>query len=234
MTAPDLSHRQRELMETFVAAWEASSHMPFDLGHVPFEHPNWPPGVAAPNREEVRSLTHLSLLEVDRSVTPMWRVFPSAEGRRMFGGAADVSAASALADPDRRLGMILDGTVTAFETNPSEPLHFAPMQQIDLVQHTHWPLQPDVVRAHDLQQLQDLGLIATSSRGRDTAFWPTIDGRAAVKDAAGYLDRLAQQTSDEREKSRLRRWAERLRAGDVAVATVAGSTSAVIRALMGL
>jgi hypothetical protein len=231
MEAADLSSRQREVVEAFVAAWEASSHTPFDFGHGPFEHPSWPAGVAVPGREEVRALVHRGLLETDDTVAPMWRVFPSAGAREIAGVAAE----EALADPDRRLGLILEATVTAFEADPSEPLQFHPMHQADLVRHRHWPLQPEVVRAHDIQQLEDLGLIATATGRQSMTFWPTIHGRAAVKDAPGYLERLARETDNEGEKSRLRRWAERLRVGDVAIGTVAGSTSgALIRALMGL
>lgn len=222
-------------MEAFQRAWEASSHTPFDLGNGPLDHPEWPSEVAAPTRDEVRQLAHLGLLDVDHSVAPLWRVFPSRDARRAFGGAAEELAQSALADPDRRLGMILEATVAAFEADPSEPLHFASMQQVDIVQHAHWPLQPDVVRSHDLQQLEDLGLVSTSPRGRDAAFWPTPNGRAAVHDPAGYLERLAQEAADERERSRLQTWADRLRAGDVTVGTVAGSASGLlVRVLMGL
>jgi hypothetical protein len=219
-------------MQAFVDAWEQSSHTPFDLADDrAFEHPSWPPGVAVPTRHEVRELYHRGLLQADESVAPTWRVFPSAQGRERVGVAAD----EALADPDRRLGLILEAIVRAFETDPSEPLQFHSMQQADLVRHPHWPLQPEVVRAHDLQQLEDLGLVATAPGHRSSTFWPTVHGRAAVKDAAGYLERLARETDDDREKSRLRQWAERLRAGDVAVGTVAGSASgALIRALMGL
>jgi hypothetical protein len=231
MADSDLTARQRELVSAFVAAWEASSHSPFDFGHGSFEHPSWPAEVAAPGREEVRALVHLGLLETDDSVAPAWRVFPSARGRELAGIAPD----EGLGDADRRLGLILEATVTAFEADPSEPLQFHRMHQADLVRHPHWPLQPEVVRQHDLQQLEDLGLIASTSGRRSMTFWPTIHGRAAVKDAAGYLERLAREADDEAERSRLARWAERLRAGDVAVGTVAGSASgALIRALMGL
>jgi len=213
-----------------VAAWEVSSHTPFDLGHDAFAHPSWPAGVTVPDRDEVRDLVHRGLLEVDDSVTPMWRVFPSAVGREVAGGASE----EALGDPDRRLGLILEATVTAFEADPREPLQFHPKEEVHLVRHQYWPLQPEVVRAHDLQQLEDLGLIATAGEHRSVTFWPTFHGRAAVKDAPGYLERLARETDDEGEKSRLRRWAQRLRAGDIAVGTVAGASGAVIRALMGL
>lgn len=125
-------------MEAFGAAWEASSHTPFDLGHGEFEHANWPAGVAPPGRPEVRALVHRGLLEVDDSVTPIWRVFPSALGHEMAG----IEEESALADPDRRLGLILEATVTAFEMDPSQPLQLDAMQQADLVRHTHWPLEP--------------------------------------------------------------------------------------------
>lgn len=227
-----MSPREHELVQAFVEAWEASSHTPFDFGEGPLEHPSWPAGIAVPGREEVRNLVHRRLLETDDSLAPAWRVFPSPEGRKLAGAATE----DALSDPDRRLGLILEATVTAFEADPSEPLVFHPARQVDLVQHEHWPLQPDVVRAHDLQQLRDLGLISTAAAGRRSlTFWPTIQGRAGVKDAAGYLDRLAREADDESEKSRLRRWAERLRAGDLAVGTVAGSASGMlIRALMGL
>ena len=232
LDAPDLTARQRELVEAFVTAWEASSHAPFDLGDSPLEHPNWPAGVGLPDREEVRALFHQGLLEHDASVAPAWRVFPSPKARELAGVATE----AALRDPDRRLGLILEATVTAFEADPSQPLQFHPLDQVDLVRHPHWPLQPEVVRAHDLHQLEDLGLLATTAAGkRGLTFWPTIQGRAAVKDAPGYLERVARETEDEREKTRLRRWAGHLRAGDVAVGTVAGSASgALIRALMGL
>jgi len=187
-----------------VAAWEASSHTPFDLVNGQFEHATWPPGLAVPKREEMRTLVHRGLLERDDSVAPVWRVFPSAAARELVGVAEE----EALGDPDRRLGLILEATVTAFEADPREPLH----------------------------QLEDLGLIATAPAGRRSmTFWPTLHGRAAVKDAPSYLERLARETDDERENSRLQQWAKRLRAGDIAVGTIAGSTSGMlIRALMGL
>lgn len=216
-----------------MSAWEASSHTPFDFDDGPLDHPHWPASVSAPGREEVRALVHKGALEADRTVAPKWRVFPSAEGRRLIGSAQENAIASALADPDRRLGVVLEATVNAFERDPSEPLHFAPMQQVDLVQHAHWPLSPDVVRAHDLQQLGDLGLIGTAPRGRDCAFWPTPDGRAAVRDPARFLDRRAVEATDERERSRLRQWAERIRAGDVAVGVAGSVTGGLIRALIG-
>jgi hypothetical protein len=180
----------------------------------------------------VRALLHQGLLEHNASIAPAWRVFPSAKARELAGVATE----EALCDPDRRLGLLLDATVTAFEADPREPLQFHPLEQVGLVRHSHWPLQPEVVRAHDLHQLEDLGLIATTAAGeRSLSFWPTIQGRAAVKDAPGYLERVARETEDEGENTRLRRWAEHLRAGDVAVGTVAGSASgALIRALMGL
>jgi hypothetical protein len=229
-TAPDLSPRQRQLLNAFVMAWEASSHTPFDLDDgTPFEHPNWPPGVATPGREEIRPLVHLGFLHADYSVAPAWRVFPSPEARHLAGVATD----EALADPDGRLGLILEATVAAFEADPSQPLQFSAMFQADLVEHPHWPLQPDVVRAHDLQQLEDLRLIATAGTRETMTFWPTIHGRAAAKDAIGYLERLARETDDEGEKSRLRRWAAHLRAGDVAVGTTASTSGVLIRALLG-
>lgn len=232
-----LSERQRTVLQAFVFAWESSSpgpaHLPFDFGSLPLEHPNWPGDVAVPSREEVRPLVHLGWLESDKRAAPAWRVFPSPAAREAFGESGD-GEARALADPDRRLGLILEATVAAFEADPTEAIHFAAMEQIDLVSHTHWPLEPDVVRQHDLDQLVDLGLISVRERGRDLAFYPTLSARAATKDVPGYLDRLASEARDENERSRLSRWAKRVRAGDVAVGTVAGTSGALIRALMGM
>jgi len=227
-----LSARERELVEAFVAAWEASSHTPFAFGHTPFEHPSWPAGVRVPGRQEVRRLLALDCLELGRSAPGAWRVFPSAAARELAGAAEN----EALADPDRRLGLILEATVTAFEADPAEALQFLPVWGSALVRHPHWQLQPEVVKPHDLQQLADLGLVATDS-GDDTLvmFWPTVHGRAAVGDAPGYLERVARETDDEEEQSRLRRAAKHLRVGDVAVGAAAGTVSgALIRALVGL
>lgn len=232
MTQPDLTPRQRELMVAFVEAWEASSHTPFDLDSGQFDHPSWPTTIRVPTRAEVRALVHLDLLDTDRDVLPTWRVFPSPKGRHLGGVAAE----EALADPDGRLGLILEATAKAFEADPSQPLRFERFyQQAHFVRHPHWPLQPDVVRAHDLQQLEDLRLIATAIAAADSSmtFWPTIRGRAAVKNAVGYLERLAQETEDDGEKSRLRRWAARLRGGDIAVGTITSTSGALIRALIG-
>lgn len=230
------TERQQVLMRAFVRAWELSSpapaHQPFDLGSLPLEHPNWPDSVPVPSREEVRPLVHLGLLDTDRRAAPIWRVFPSELGRSTFGDPADDEAV-ALSDPDRRLGLILEATVGAFEADPTQPIHFAPMDQINYVSHPHWPLQPDAVKSHDLDQLEQLGLIATRPRGQDTSFWPTPSARAATKDVAGYLDQLA-GAAHGAEQSRLSKWAERLRAGDLAVGAVAGTASgALIRALTG-
>jgi hypothetical protein len=233
-----LDDRQRELIEAFVSAWEMTSQVP---AHTPFDfdvsdrfaHLNWPPAVRTPSREEVRALVHLGLLEVDHRAAPVWCVFPSADARAMFNQSAS-SEAEALADPERRLELILEATVRAFNADPSEPLHFTPMDQIDIVAHPHWPLQPDSVHEHDLRQLENLELISTSPRGDDLAFWPTSTDRAALPDVASFIDRLADEAPNESEQSRLRRWVVRIHAGDFAVGTAAGTASgALIHALMG-
>jgi hypothetical protein len=84
------------------------------------------------------------------------------------------------------------------------------------------------------RRLEDLGLIATAAGGRSLTFWPTIRGKAAVSDAAGYLERLAGESDDAGEKSRLQQWAKKVRAGDVVVGTVTSTGGALIRAHMGL
>jgi hypothetical protein len=229
-----MTDRESELAEAFVEAWEASGHTPFDFHGGSLVHPAWPETVSKPGQEEVRALHHKGALEVDRDAAPVWRVFPSPACRREFGGADEVALGDGLADPDRRLGIILEATVAAFEADPGEPIHFAPMEQTCLVHHPHWSIAPDVVREHDLQQLVELGLISVSPRGRDSAFWPTPDGRAAVHDPAGLLDRRANQAEDELDGSRLRKWASRVRTGDIAVGAAGGITGAAIRALVGL
>jgi hypothetical protein len=233
-----LDDRQRELIEAFVSAWEMISqvpaHTPFDFDvSDSFAHPNWPPAVRSPSREEVRALVHLGLLEVDHRAAPVWRVFPSADARAMFDQSAS-SEAEALADAEHRLELILEATVKAFNADPSERLLFTPMDQVDIVAHPHWPLQPDSVHEHDLQQLEDLELISTSPRGDDLAFWPTSTAQAALPDVASFIDRLADEAPNEPEQSRLRQWVVRIHAGDFAVGTAAGTASgALIHALMG-
>lgn len=236
MDEPSLTARQRELMQGFLSAADSSGQPFFDFGHGPFQHPGWPPEVKPPTREEVRALLAAGMLDNVRRVQQgAWRVLPSAEARRLFGGADAEATDAALRDPHRRLGLILEATVAAFEAAPDEPLHFAPSDQVDIVQHPHWRQLPsNVVHEHDLRQLEDLGLVATTSRGQDLAFWPTPAGRAAIHDPPAYLDRIAEQTRNEREQSRLREWARRLRASDVTVGTVANVSGGLIRALVGL
>lgn len=233
----DLTQRQRDLMEAFVGAWEASApgaaHQPFDFGGLPLEHPNWPPKVSLPSREEVRPLVHLDLLEVDQRAAPVWRVFPSAGARERFGdrGSAD---ADALADPDRRLGLILEAANTAFSADPSEPIYLNSMEQLNYVSHEHWPLQPDVVREHDLEQLEVIGMVAIRRGDGSMAFWPTPDAREALRDVPAYLEKVADSSTSEAEESRLRGWVDRLRTGDVAVGATTGTLSGIlVRVLLG-
>jgi hypothetical protein len=173
------------------------------------------------------------MLDVDRAAAPTWRVYPSSAARSQFGGDTERQMARALGDPDQRLGLILEATIEAFEADPAEPLRVWPMASVDLVRHPHWPLQPDVVRMHDLQQLEELGLVSSSLQDRGKAFWPTTDGRAAVHDPAGLLERRSKSAASEHEAGRMRRWAEKLRAGDLTVGVVAGTATAVVRALIG-
>lgn len=135
---------------------------------------------------------------------------------------------------DRLLGLILEAIVAAFESDPTEPLHLAPMDQTDCVSHPHWPMQSNAVTRHDLDRLEELGLISTRQYDLDLDFWPTVRARAAMKDVEGFLARLADEAPDEIQRSRFARWAERVRAGDVAVSAAGGTASGMlIRALMG-
>lgn len=236
--ARELTNRQRELVQAFVVAWEASApappRQPFVLGSGPMEHPNWPSDVAVPEREEVRTLVHLDLLTADRSRLPDWVVFPSPRARELFAHDHD-DLTGALSDVDRRLGIILEATVAAHEADPSEPLHFASMDQLDYIHHAHWPIERDVVRRHDLAQLEDLGLVATAPAGTsDLKFWPTPLGRQAVRNPASLLEERASTAVEPTERSRLQQWSERFRAGEFAVSTAAGTASGMlIRALLG-
>jgi len=234
MTDAAMDQRQVDLMTAFVAAWERSDHVPFELAPArSFSHSCWPSDLPAPDRDEVRRLHHLGMLDADRDAAPTWRVHPSAAARLQFGDEHEHQVAAALSDADQRLGMILKATVEAFEANPAEPLHLWPMAAADLVRHSGWPLQPDVVRMHDLQQLAELGLVSLSPQDRGSAFWPTLDGRAAVHNPAELLERRSENTTSEHEAARLRHWAEKLRAGDLTVGVIAGTATAAIRALIG-
>ena len=235
-----MSPRQEELIRAFVTAWQGEGsgapRQPFVFAHDQVELPNWPPEVAVPAKEELRPLVQLGLLEPDRRYGPEWVVFPTPLARERFGTAADSDVVDALSDADRRLGVILNATVAAHEGDPSEPLHFASMDHGAYIDHPHWPIERDVVRRHDLAQLEDLGLLATMPVGehQDVNFWPTPAGRLGVKNPSALLEQKAEQAISEDERSRLSRWAQRLRAGDFTVAAAAETASSVlIRALMG-
>jgi hypothetical protein len=139
--------------------------------------------------------------------------------------------AEALKDPDARLGVILDAIVEAFENDPATPLLLLRTDQVDIVRHPQWPIEPDVVRRHDLRQLEELQLISWDSA---TEFFPTPQGRMASRNQAAFLSQRADEIEDEAERSRLRQVAEKFRAGDVAVGAASGLTGAAIRALLGL
>jgi hypothetical protein len=128
------------------------------------------------------------------------------------------------------LAVILKSIVDAFNADPSEPLLLLRTAQVDIVRHPGWAIPPDVVRHHDLSQLVELGLVGWES---ETEFYPTPAGRMAVDNPATLLNERAEQTEDEAERSRLRAWTEKIRAGDVAVSATSGLTIAAIRALLG-
>lgn len=144
--------------------------------------------------------------------------------------AGEKALAEALSDPDQRLAVILEAVVGAFDSDPSEPLLLFRTASVDIVRHPGWAIPHDVVRHHDLSQLQELGLVGWESK---TEFYPTPAGRKAVRNPAALLSERAEQTEDEAERSRLRGWTERIRAGDVAVSATGGLTVAAIRALLG-
>src|ERR671918_338938 len=169
----DLTPRDREILQGLVRLWEDSNHEPFDIppGADTIEHRAWPEEIATPRREEVRTLVHRKLLDHDDSIAPGWRVWPSQEARALAPtGSDEQSRAEALKDPDQRLGIILDAIVEAFEADPSEPLLIFGTSVGNIIKHPGWQIEPDVVRAHDLSQLADLGLVGWQSA---TEFYPT-------------------------------------------------------------
>lgn len=226
-----LSDRERQLVETMVTVSEADQPFEIGAGEDALDDPRWPAAVPPPTREEVRALVSRDYLQVDRSAAPAWHFWPATAARDEFGSDITRERAQALRDPDARLGVILDAIVEAFETDPATPLLFLRMQQVDIVRHPGWPIEPDAVRMHDLRQLEDLGLIGWDGT---TEFYPTPRGRMASKNAAAFLAQRADEIEDEEERSRLQRMAAKFRAGDVAVSALGGVTGAAIRAVLGL
>jgi hypothetical protein len=227
----DLSEREREILGTMVALSERGQSFEIQPSEDTLEDPRWPAEVRKPDREEVRSLVGREYLEADKSAAPGWCFWPAEAARQEFAWDAARHRAEALKDADARLGVILDAIVEAFEKDPATPLLIFRSQQADIVRHPHWAIEPDVVRMHDLRQLEDLGLIGWDGT---TAFFPSSRGRMASHNPAVFLAQRADEIEDEEERSRLRRMAEKFRAGDVAVSAVGGLTGAAIRAALGL
>ncbi len=235
MAETALTERQAEVLGAIVNAWEASGHAALDFpSHQPFAHPQWPSVVHVPTKDELRPLRRLGMLRIDPGPTSGWSVSPTEAARSQFGDDAERQLATALRDADQRLGLILRATVEAFEQRPDQPLALLPVWGGTIVRHSGWQLQPDVVRMHDIQQLHELGLLGTAPQGRGCTFWPTSDGRAAVHNAPALLESRSELAVSDQDAARLRSWAERLRAGDIAVSVLAGTATSVIRALIGL
>jgi hypothetical protein len=226
-----LSDRERELLGTMVTFSEGGQPFEIQAGEDTPDDARWPAEVRKPTRDEVRSLLRGQYLDIDRAAAPTWRFWPAEAARDEFAGEAARRRAEALKDPDARVGVILDAIVQAFEKDPATPLLILRTDELDIVRHPHWAIEPDVVRMHDLRQLEDLQLIGWDGT---TAFFPSPKGRMASKNPSAFLAQRADEVEDEEERSRLRRMAEKFRAGDVAVSTAGGLTGAVIRAVLGL
>ena len=116
---------------------------------------------------------------------------------------------------DRRLAEILKGTVDAFELDPSEPPRLFSVGG-GVIKHPAWPLDPWLVRRHDVLQLEDLGLVGSEALPQDgIAFWPTPDGRKAVRAIGDLLERRSEQVESDSHRSTLQKWAGRLQASQV-------------------
>jgi hypothetical protein len=231
MPMDPLSEHEREVLGTMVALSEGGRPLEIPAGEDTLDEPGWPADVRKPTRAEIRAWIGREYLEVDKSALPAWRFWPSAASRAEFAGDEARRRAEALKDPDARLGMILDAIVHAFERDPATPLLIIRTDQVDLIRHPHWTIEPDVVRMHDLRQLENLQLIGWDD---NMTFFPTPQGRAASGNPAAFLAQRADELDDEDERSRLRRMAKQLRAGDVAVSASGGLTGAAIRAMLGL
>jgi hypothetical protein len=230
--AIELSERDTEILETLVglAGGDADWFFEIPVGADRIPSPPWHDSIQSPHREEVRSLVNQGLLEIDRSVAPTWRFWPSAKVREHFPDAVEQALNEALSDPDQRLAVILKAIVDAFNSDPSESLLLLRTDHVDIVRHPGWAIPPEVVRHHDLSQLVELGLVGWES---DTEFYPTPSGRMAVDNPAALLSERAEQIHDEVERSRLRAWVEKIRAGEIAVSATSGVAVAAIRALLG-
>jgi hypothetical protein len=228
----ELNERDTEILETLVGLSGGDAEWFFEIpvgaDHVP--SPPWPDSIPSPHRNEIRSLVNRDLLDIDKSAEPTWRFWPSAQARERFADAVDKALTEALSDPGQRLAVILKAVVDAFNLDPSEPLLLLRTNSVDIVRHPGWAIPPDVVRHHDLSQLQELGLVGWESA---TEFYPTPSGRMAVNNPAALLSERAEQTEDEEERSRLRGWTEKIRAGDITVSATSGLAIAAIRALLG-
>jgi hypothetical protein len=228
----ELTDRDEEILAIFAKLSEGSQDRGFELlpGADGLGSPPWPEGKIGPTRDEIRSLVNREFLEADKSAAPAWRFWPSAQARERFADAAEQALGQALTDPDQRLAVILRAVVDAFEQDPATPLLLLRTDSDDIVRHPAWGIPPDVVRLHDLRQLEELGLVGWED---NTRFYPTPSGRMAVRNPAALLSQRADQTQDEEERSRLQHWVEKIRAGDVAVGAASGLTGAVVRALLG-
>lgn len=228
-----LTEREREILEALARLSETSDRTMFSIppGADRLELPDWPEGSVSPTRDEVRSLVARDFLEIDKNTAHTWCFWPSAQARALFAGPSEQGVAEALRDPDQRLGIILDAIVDAFEGDPSTPLLLIRTDQVDIVRHPHWGIAPDVVRLHDLRQLEELRLVGWEDSSQ---FYPTPWGRTAARNPAAFLSQRADDTEDEEESSRLRRWAEKFRAGDVAVGVAGSLTGTAIRVALGL
>jgi hypothetical protein len=229
----ELTERETEILKALVRLSETPDHSTFSIspGADRLELPDWPEGSAAPTRDEVRGLVARDLLEIDKSKARTWCFWPSEEARAIFACPSEQALAQALKHPDQRLGVILDAIVNAFEADPSTPLLLLRTNQVDIVRHPHWGIAPDVVRLHDLRQLEELRLIGWEDA---TQFYPTPWGRTAARNPAAFLSQRADETEDDQERSRLRSWAEKFRAGDVAVGAAGSLTGTAIRVALGL
>ncbi len=102
--AVESNERDIEILETLVglAAGDAVWFFEIPPGADRISSPPWSDSIQSPHRDEIRSLVIRDLLEIDRSVEPTWRFWPSAKAREQFPDAVEKALKEALSDPDQQ------------------------------------------------------------------------------------------------------------------------------------
>ena len=236
MGLDDLTEREAALALGCVSAWTASHHQMLILapGDDRLSHPDWPPDIDPPTREECRRLLARGIAAVDRTQAPSWALRPTEEAVTQFGDDEQRVRRTALDDPDQRLGVILEAIVASHRAAPGEPIRLFRMSSDDVIKHPGWTADPWMVREHDVFQLQELGLVGASSIDAGLQLWPTVRGREMIEQPAEFLERRSQELTAPAERSKLTELAQKFRVGDLAVGSAVNLFGQAIEVLRHL